>query len=118
MCRKVFLDCGGHSGCSVRKFLETIPETVAYEIHPFEPNPSCHHLFLNLVDLHNIAVSDSEGESDLFISPGTIPGVVNRHQGDSFNPSKVPSVATHLNVSKPCSKWFIIDIEFVRRYRV
>ena len=37
--KKVFIDCGSHDGCSVRKFLDTIDDAEEYEIHSFEPNP-------------------------------------------------------------------------------
>ena len=36
--RHVFLDCGGHDGCSVRTFLKTRPDADRFEIYSFEPN--------------------------------------------------------------------------------
>lgn len=38
--KKVFLDCGAHDGCSVRKFLDVIEDAKEYDIHSFEPNPN------------------------------------------------------------------------------
>lgn len=38
--KKVFLDCGSHDGCSVRKFLDVMEDSSEYEIHSFEPNPN------------------------------------------------------------------------------
>ena len=37
--RKVFLDCGGNNGCSVRKFQNLYDKDEEYEIYTFEPNP-------------------------------------------------------------------------------
>jgi FkbM family methyltransferase len=37
--KKIFLDCGAHDGCSVRKFLDIVKDSSEYEIHSFEPNP-------------------------------------------------------------------------------
>jgi len=36
--RHVFVDCGGHNGCSVRKFLKEIDPRGRFEIITFEPN--------------------------------------------------------------------------------
>lgn len=38
MNRRIFIDCGGYDGCSVRKFLDKHKES-AFEIFSFEPNP-------------------------------------------------------------------------------
>tara|TARA_Y100000593_G_C4300796_1_gene333256 strand:- start:1154 stop:1783 length:630 start_codon:yes stop_codon:yes gene_type:complete len=38
--KKVFIDCGAHDGCSVRKFLDVMEDSGEYEIHSFEPNPN------------------------------------------------------------------------------
>lgn len=37
--RKIFLDCGGHDGCSVRTFLKSRADADQFEIYSFEPNP-------------------------------------------------------------------------------
>ena len=37
--RKIFLDCGGNNGCSVRKFQILHDRDEEYEIYTFEPNP-------------------------------------------------------------------------------
>ena len=36
--RKVFIDCGAHNGCSVRKFRKLYDPERNYEFHSFEPN--------------------------------------------------------------------------------
>ncbi len=38
MSRKIFLDCGGHCGCSRKKFLAEIQNADTYEIFSFEPD--------------------------------------------------------------------------------
>jgi FkbM family methyltransferase len=37
--RKIFLDCGGNNGCSVRMFRGLYDKEEEYEIYSFEPNP-------------------------------------------------------------------------------
>src|SRR5215831_11746752 len=37
---KYFIDCGGHNGCSVRKFISMTPDWRDWTIHTFEPNPN------------------------------------------------------------------------------
>ena len=47
--RKIFLDCGAHNGCSVRKFNQYFPD---FEVYSFDPNPYlCHH-FIGLNTHH------------------------------------------------------------------
>jgi FkbM family methyltransferase len=38
MSKKVFIDCGGLNGCSVRYFLDNFENSNEYEIYTFEPN--------------------------------------------------------------------------------
>lgn len=41
--RKIFIDCGGHTGSSVRHFCNTRPDWQEYEIYSFEPDPQHWH---------------------------------------------------------------------------
>ena len=61
--KKVFLDCGSHDGCSVRKFLDVMDDASEYEIHSFEPNPNLekYHPVAPSV-FHNCAVWTEYGE--------------------------------------------------------
>jgi len=36
---KFFIDCGGHCGCSVRKFRAEIDPNMEFHVITFEPNP-------------------------------------------------------------------------------
>ena len=38
--RKIFIDCGAHDGCSIRKFRGAYMNASKYEIYSFEPNPA------------------------------------------------------------------------------
>jgi hypothetical protein len=58
--RKVFLDCRGHCGCSVRKFLGTVPDADQFEIHSFEPNSEFHRFYPDGVTLHAVAASNAD----------------------------------------------------------
>lgn len=67
---KIFLDCGGNDGCSVRRFLATFPAAKDFTIHTFEPNPafaSHYRKFANL-SFHNEAVWISDGHLPFYFS--------------------------------------------------
>ncbi len=58
--RKIFLDCGGHDGCSVIKFLSLNPD---FEAVTFEPNPDLHPYYRYLpTRLIKKAVSTYDGK--------------------------------------------------------
>ncbi|MBC8875911.1 MAG: FkbM family methyltransferase [Planctomycetes bacterium] len=46
--RHVFLDCGGHDGCSVRAFLKSRPDADRFAIYSFEPNPRLAEYYADL----------------------------------------------------------------------
>ena len=46
--RKIFLDCGGNNGCSVRMFRSLYDKDEEYEIFTFEPNPVFEHWYDDL----------------------------------------------------------------------
>jgi len=65
--KKVFIDCGAHDGCSVRKFLDTIEDAHEYEIHSFEPNPNLAHYHpVGNANFHNKAVWITYGNIDFY----------------------------------------------------
>ena len=71
MSRQFFIDCGGHDGCSVRKFRsETDPEA-EFTVHSFEPNPALHRHYEGLSNhvLHREAVWDRAGVARLRVDP-------------------------------------------------
>jgi FkbM family methyltransferase len=65
--RHVFVDCGGHDGCSAVAFLLHHPHA---QVITFEPNPAfrAHHRFIPST-LHASAVNDRDGEIDFIIDP-------------------------------------------------
>lgn len=65
--KKLFLDCGGHDGCSVVKFLLSHPE---YEVITFEANPELWRYYEHLTtQLIGKAVYDYDGEVEFLIDP-------------------------------------------------
>jgi len=65
--KKVFIDCGAHDGCSVRKFLDTVEDASGYEIHSFEPNPNLAHYHpVESATFHNKAVWITDGNIEFF----------------------------------------------------
>ena len=67
--KKVFIDCGGHNGCSVRKFRKKIDPHSEMEIVSFEPNPDFESFFLEFKNhtLHKKAVWISDGSLDFYL---------------------------------------------------
>lgn len=68
MSKKIFIDCGGHDGCSVIKFL--LEESPQAECISFEPNPifSSYYRFLP-TKLVQAAVGTFDGTGTLIIDP-------------------------------------------------
>lgn len=65
MGRKVFIDCGGHDGCSAVKFLLARPD---YECFSFEPNSIFERYYKFIpTTLIKSAVSSYDGEVDFLI---------------------------------------------------
>ena len=48
--RKIFIDCGAHDGCSVRKTIDTRPDGEDYEFYCFEINKDFEPFFEDLAD--------------------------------------------------------------------
>lgn len=86
--RPVIVDCGANVGMAALYFKYLFPEA---RIVAFEANPSAFRLLqrnmetngIRDVDLHNVALSDREGEISFFISsdPGTLLGSTRRDMG-------------------------------------
>lgn len=67
--RKFFIDCGGHNGCSVRKFRDEFDHNTQYDIFSFEPNPEF-ATFYSSFERHNLlpyCVWIEDGEQDFFL---------------------------------------------------
>lgn len=73
--RKIFIDCGGLDGCSVRYFLDTFDNAEEYEIYTFEPNAPYDQKFLEIKNKLGKkysrikkAVSNFDGKIDFYIN--------------------------------------------------
>jgi len=65
--KKVFIDCGAHDGCSVRKFLDIKEDAHEYEIHSFEPNPNLEKYHpVGHATFHKKAVWIEDGEMTFY----------------------------------------------------
>lgn len=86
--RPVIIDCGSNIGMSVLYFKYLFPDA---RIMAFEPNPNTLRLLqknveangIRDVELHDIALSDREGEISFFVSsdPGTLLGSTRKDRG-------------------------------------
>tara|TARA_Y100000361_G_scaffold126132_1_gene119945 strand:+ start:317 stop:1165 length:849 start_codon:yes stop_codon:yes gene_type:complete len=68
--RSIFIDCGSHDGCSIRKFRDLIDKEERYEIFSFEANPKLqsHYKDLSVKHSHyNKAVWINNGNIDFHI---------------------------------------------------
>ena len=68
--RKLFLDCGGFNGSSIRKFLKETQDSTKYDLITFEPNPAfyrCYSSFGNNHTLIPAAVWIKEGELKFYL---------------------------------------------------
>lgn len=64
---KLFIDCGGHDGCSVVQFLLSRPD---YDVITFEANPELWGYYKNLpTTLIRKAVYDYDGEIEFIVDP-------------------------------------------------
>lgn len=105
--RKLFIDCGGHDGCSVIKFLDIHPD---FECISFEPNPTLWPYYQLLpTKLHQSAVFTHDGTVTFFIDPidsdgSTVIGLKKVDATGSLSNQQCPSI------SVPC-----IDLDaFIR----
>lgn len=65
--KKLFIDCGGHDGCSVIKFLSQFPE---YDVVTFEPNPELWSYYKNLTtQLIKKLACHHGGQAEFIIDP-------------------------------------------------
>jgi len=82
----VFIDCGSHDGCSIRKFRDTIDKECQYELYSFEANPNLKKYYENLENKqthYNKAVWIYDGQIDFHVlgrtGAGTLSEVKNDH---------------------------------------
>lgn len=65
--RRLFIDCGGHDGCSAIKFLLANPN---YDVITFEANPELWKFYERIpTELRKEAVYDYDGEVEFIIDP-------------------------------------------------
>jgi len=69
--RKIFIDCGSHDGCSIRKFRDLYDKKEEYEIYSFEPNPHLQKYYDQLYNKHthySKGVWVKDGKIDFYVS--------------------------------------------------
>jgi FkbM family methyltransferase len=67
--RHLFVDCGGHDGCSIRRFIKDFDPEGRFEMVTFEPNDSYATCYSNL-SRHRVieaAVYDRDGFQNFFL---------------------------------------------------
>lgn len=92
MSKKIFIDCGAHNGCSVRKFRKIKSDSAEYSIHSFEPNKE---MFLRLakeenINLYNCAVSTNDGQMNYYV-----------HDNDSYACTTFKQKGEMINCGSP-----------------
>lgn len=68
--KKVFIDCGAHDGCSVRKFMTEYDKNNEYEYHCFEVNRKLFTFYDDIdskITLYNQAVSHKDGDVNMLL---------------------------------------------------
>lgn len=72
--RHIFIDCGSHDGCSIRKFRDTTDKGRQYEIYSFEPNSNLKKYYEELEDKqthYDKAVWIYDGRVDFYVIGST-----------------------------------------------
>jgi FkbM family methyltransferase len=68
--KRVFIDCGGFNGSSIRKFLNETSDSSEYDLITFEPNPTFYRCYSGFGTNHTLipaAVWTKEGELEFFL---------------------------------------------------
>jgi FkbM family methyltransferase len=67
--RHLFVDCGGHDGCSIRRFRKEFDPDTRFETVTFEPNDLYNARYVDLPRhrLIQAAVSDRDGSQNFFL---------------------------------------------------
>lgn len=81
--KKIFIDCGAHDGCSVRKFMKEYDVDNEYEYHCFEMNGALFEFFDDLpptVFKYNKAVSTRNGEALMLLQGNTGGSTINNNK--------------------------------------
>ena len=91
----MFIDCGSHDGCSIRKFRDTIDKESQYELYSFEPNPYFKKYYENPEDKqthYNKAVWIYDGQVDFYVAGmtggSTLEATKNKHNTKKFKQVK------------------------------
>ena len=121
--RKVFLDCGGFNGSSIRKFLNETENSSDYDLVTFEPNPTFYRSYSKFGDNHTLipaAVWIQEGELEFYLDEidgdgsSVLKEKTTGHLNKTF-PLRVPSVDfsnwLKENVSTNDEVYLKLDIE-------
>ena len=98
--RRLFLDCGGFNGCSIRKFLKETKESSEFDLITFEPNPIFHTCYSSFGNSHTLipaAVWIKDGEVEFYLDEidGDGSSVLIDKQSGSLNkqnPLSVPCI--------------------------
>jgi FkbM family methyltransferase len=107
---KIFLDCGAHDGCSIRKFRSLYDRKQKYKIYSFEPEPDFAKYFQNIPKhtFINKAVWIEDGVIDYYRSReqlragGTIFKQKKSGNLDKVNPIKIETI--------DFSKWILENL--------
>ncbi|PKO34656.1 MAG: hypothetical protein CVU34_05970 [Betaproteobacteria bacterium HGW-Betaproteobacteria-7] len=103
MTRKLFIDCGGHDGCSVIKFLEMHPD---FECLSFEPNPTLWPYYRLLpTKLHQSAALTYDGTVTFFVDP------IDADGSTVIEQKKVDATGSLLNQQCPTISVPCIDLD-------
>lgn len=97
--RKIFIDCGGFDGCSIRKFRSIHPQGTEFEIFTFEPNETLCQFYDDSTTLIPAAVWVEDSEKPFFQNPNHIHGALNLGEANSLLPKKKHA---HLNKEDSC----------------
>ena len=98
--KKLFIDCGGFNGSSVRKFLNEVDNPSEYNLVTFEPNPTFYRCYSNFGNNHTLipaAVWTREGELEFYLDEidGDGSSVLKEKTTGQLNktfPLRVPSI--------------------------
>lgn len=97
----VILEIGANVGRDTQRFLDKFSNIT---LHCFEPDPRCIKKFKRRIDnkrcfLHELAISDENGESEFYLSGGSKPG----HKSQHINSSSLHEPTGHLKKHPWCT---------------
>jgi len=110
--RKIFLDCGGHNGLSVRSFKKSKQYTDDFEIYSFEPVEFVAKQYKDMpgINFSNAAIWIFDGEIDFYINK-----TYKSTRGNSLIKEKISGGLDKENpIKTPCidfSQWVIDNFD-------